>query len=85
MAKQQPKIKDPYKLKMRVMGRNGQWEDWKEKGIGEFTDLETAQRSIRLLMALYPNRTKEIEFTYKGELRDYNGNITGQSIILERR
>lgn len=83
--KKQPTIKNPYYLRMRVMQRNGQWGEWEHKGTGEFTDLETAQRSIRVLMATYPTRAKQIEFKHQGELKDYNGNVTGQPINFEKR
>ena len=83
--KKQPTIKNPYYLRMRVRQRNGEWGEWVNRGVGEFTDLETAQRSIRLLMATYPTRDKQIEFKHENRLKDYNGMVTGEPINFRKR
>lgn len=85
MKKQQTKINDPYTLRMRTFNKIGEPNDWINSGTGQFTDIETVQQQIRMLKSNYPNRTIEIEFRYKGELRGYDGSVTGKSIMLKRR
>ena len=85
MAKNQPKINDPYHIRLRTYNNVNEPGHWQCNGTGEWQGIETVQKQIRLLKSAFPSHKVEIEFTYKGELRDYNGNITGQSIILERR
>jgi hypothetical protein len=85
MKRQQTKIKDPYTLRMRTFNQIGDPNAWTELGTGEFTDIETVQRYIRARKATYPNRTIEIEFIYRGQLRNYKGEVTGKTIMLQRR
>lgn len=82
MAKYQP-IKTDYSLEIRYRQRNGEWSDWKEKGKGQFIDIETVQRQIRMIALAYPGREKEVRFEYKGNLCDMWGNITGNVISLK--
>jgi hypothetical protein len=37
------------------------------------------------MKANYPNRTIEVEFIYEGQLRGYDGEVTGKNILLKRR
>lgn len=83
--KKQPTINNPYYLRMRVRERNGEWGQWVDRGMGEFTDIETVQRSIRLLVGISSTRDKQIEFKHNGQLKDYNGNVTGQPIEFKKR
>jgi hypothetical protein len=83
--KKQPKISNPYTLKMRVFNQVGEPGKWICNGTGQMIDIATVQRQIRLLKSGYPNKRVEIEFFYDGQLRDYEGNPTGKSIIMDRR
>jgi hypothetical protein len=83
--KKQPKISNPYTLKMRVFNQVGEPGKWFCKGTGQMIDIDTVKSNIRRLAGLYPNNKVEIEFFYDGQLRDYEGNPTGKSIILDRR
>ena len=85
MPKKQPQIKNPYTLRSRTFNQIGEPNEWTQKGTGEFTDIETVQRQIRMLKANYPNRTIEIEFIYQGKLCGYDGKETGKTILLQRR
>ena len=83
--KKQTKITNPYSLRMRTFNQLGKPNDWINSGTGQFTDIETVQRQIRTLKANYPNRTLEIEFKHKNELKGYDGSVTGKSMIYKRR
>ena len=83
--KKQPKISNPYTLRMRTFTQVGQPNGWMQLGTGQYTDIETVQRQIRTMKANYPSRTIEVEFIYEGELRGYDGEITGKNILLKRR
>ena len=86
MAKRQKqKITDPYTLRMRTFDRMGKPKDWVNSGTGQFLGIDLVQRQIRTLKSNMLNRTVEFEFSYKGELRDFNGNVTGKSMIFKAR
>ena len=85
MKKTQTKIQDPYTLRMRTFTQVGDPNEWLQKGTGQYTDIETVQRQIRTMKANYPNRTIEVEFIYEGQLRGYDGEVTGKNILLKRR
>jgi hypothetical protein len=85
MKKTQTKIQNPYTLRMRTFNQVGEPNAWNQKGTGQYTDIETVQKQIRMMKANYPNRTIEVEFVYQGELRGYNGEVTGKNILLKRR
>lgn len=78
--KRQVAIKDPYSLRIRYLKKDGQWTEWDKKGTGEFTDLATAQKSIRVLISSSLNRKFEIEFMHQKQLKDYNGVVTNKAI-----
>lgn len=83
--KAQTKISNPYTLRMRFFDQKGQPREWVNYGKGQFIDLETVQRQIRLLKANYPNKAVEIEFAMSGKLLGFNGEETGKTIMYLRR
>jgi hypothetical protein len=84
MKKKQPEIKNPFYLNHRFQKNDGQWSEW-NKAIGQFTDIETAQKAIRLLKMTKPNNAMEIEFIHQGKKLDFNGNEINKSIIYQRK
>lgn len=83
--KQQQKIKNPYTLRTRFFDQKGQPREWSMAGTGQFIDIQTVQRQIRLLKANYPNKTVEVEFKMNGKLLGFNGEETGTTMIFKRR
>lgn len=79
-TKTQPKIKNPFTLRRRFYNQDGTPKDWECKGTGEFTGMETVQKAIKVLKANYPGHRMDIEFIYDGEMRDFNGRVTGTVI-----
>lgn len=72
--KKQPKISNPFTLRHRFYHKTGEPKDWSATATGQFTDIQTAQKSIRVLKANYTGHRMDIEFIYEGKLRDFNGN-----------
>lgn len=70
----QKKIKNPFTLRRRFIGKDGQPGEWENKGTGEFTDIATVQRSIMVLKANYPHKAMDIEFIHDGKFKDFKGN-----------
>lgn len=83
MAKRQKQPKPDYSLKRRFFNQIGEPLDWKDYGLGIWTDLETIQRQIKVLASA--NRRVEIEFMKQGVLCGFDGKETGKSIIYEKR
>lgn len=83
--KKQTRITNPYTLKMRFFDQKGTPREWISQGTGQFMDLETVQKQIRLLKANYPNKTVEIEFKMNGKLLGFDGEETGKTIMYLRR
>lgn len=82
--KKQPTISNPYYLRMRFKKPDGQWGEWVNRGMGEFTDLQTAQRSIRILSAIDTSVDRQVEFKHENSLKDYDGKITGEPITYKK-
>lgn len=83
MPKQPPKPKLNYSLRRRFFNEINQPLEWIDYGQGQFTDLETVQKQIKMLAGT--SRRVEIEFIYNGTLRGFDGSITGKTIIYEKR
>lgn len=79
----QSKPKLNYSLRRRFFNQIGEPLAWQDYGQGQFTDLETVQKQIRLLTQC--SRKVEIEFIHNGTLRGYNGEETGKTIIYEKK
>lgn len=73
MKRTQQKIKNPFTLRRRFIGKDGQPGEWERKATGEFTDMDTVQRSIMVLKANYPHKEMDIEFIHDGKYKDFNG------------
>lgn len=83
MPRLPPKPKLNYSLRRRFFDQIGRPLEWQDYGQGEFTDLETVQRQIKMLSGT--SRRVEIELVKDGKLLGYNGEETGKTIIYEKR
>ena len=83
--KQQTRITNPYTLRMRFFDQQGKPREWVKYGTGQFIDLETVQRQIKLMKANYPNKQVEVEFKMGGKLFGFDGKETGTTIMYQRR
>jgi hypothetical protein len=83
MTKRSTPPKCDYSLRRRFFDHFGKPLKWQDHGHGKFENLETVQRQIKTLAA--GSKTVEIEFIHKGELKDYQGNISGKTMIFEKR
>lgn len=83
MPRLPPKPKLNYSLRRRFFDQIGRPLDWQDYGHGEFTNIETVQRQIKMLAS--NSRKVEIEFIHEGIMKDYQGNETGQTMIFEKR
>lgn len=70
---------------MRTFTKVGTPKDWVKCGTGYLTDFAIVQRQIRTLKAGKPRQDVEIELKCNGKLLDFNGNVTGKTILLETR
>jgi hypothetical protein len=73
-------IKNPFTLKRRFFTKDGKPKEWECEGTGEFTDIETVQRSIHVLKRNHPNHEIEIEFKKDGKLLGFDGKEIGKPI-----
>lgn len=83
MPKPQPKPNLNYSLRRRFFNEIGEPLEWHCNGQGQFTDLETVQRQIKMLAS--NSRKVEIEFIHEGKLKDYQGNEIGKTMIFDKR
>lgn len=77
------KIKTDYSLRRRFFSQIGVPLEWRDYGVGSWTDLQTVQSQIKVLASA--GRRVEIEFIRDGRLCGYDGNESGKSIIYEKR
>lgn len=97
MAKGLPITKPDYSLEIRYKkgvkvqvnpyvhipgGYQEEWSEWMHKGKGYFENIKIVQLQIRMIAALYPHKEKEIRFTLRGVLCDFEGNPSGRTIRL---
>jgi len=85
MSKQLPKSKTDYSLRRRFYSVDGKPLKWIDYGFGMFIGLHTVQNQIKILTKNYPSKKIEIEFILQGELCGFDGEITGKTIIYDKR
>lgn len=73
-----------YSLAVRSRKRDGQWDEWRDKGQGDWIGLEHVQKQIMMLRKAN-SREIEIAFFKDGKYLDYNGNEIGKPIRYETK
>jgi hypothetical protein len=72
-----------YSIEVRTRLKDGSWGDWKERGEGEWIDLNHFQSQIKMLIKEY-SRDIQIKAIKQGELIDYQGTKTNKPIEYEK-
>jgi hypothetical protein len=78
-----PKSKLNYSIEVKTRLKDGSWSDWRERGEGEWIDLEHLHSQIKMLIKSY-SRDLQIRVIKDGELINYQGNKTDKPIDYEK-
>lgn len=76
--------KETYSLSIRIRSKSGEWQEWQDKGSGEWIGLQQVQNQIAMFRKSFA-RDMEIAFFKDGKYLDYSGNEIGKPIRYESK